>query len=57
PADDAQLHLTSTRVRFLALAAGDTTSDGLTFEGDATVLARLTAVLDAGDPDFNIVVP
>ncbi|MGN7798852.1 alkyl/aryl-sulfatase [Leifsonia sp. 22587] len=57
PAADAQLHLTATHPRFLALAAGDTASPGLTLDGDASVLTRLTAVLDPGDPDFEIVVP
>ena len=32
-------------------------TDGITLEGDATVLARLMAVLEAPDPDFAIVTP
>lgn len=57
PKGDAQLHLTLTKPRFLALAGGDTTSDGLTVDGDTGVLTQLTSVLDPGDPGFNIVVP
>ena len=31
--------------------------EGIALEGDPTVLGRLTAVLDAPDPDFAIVTP
>jgi alkyl sulfatase BDS1-like metallo-beta-lactamase superfamily hydrolase len=31
--------------------------DGVSVEGDPTVLGRLMAVLDAPDPDFAIVTP
>lgn len=33
------------------------TTDGMAVERDAGVLGRLMAVLDAPDPDFDIVVP
>ncbi|KQX07373.1 MULTISPECIES: alkyl/aryl-sulfatase [unclassified Leifsonia] len=57
PSGDAPLHLTLTKQRFLAMAGGDTSSEGLTIEGDASILSTLTGVLDPGDPGFNIVVP
>ncbi|MBO1902536.1 MBL fold metallo-hydrolase [Leucobacter weissii] len=47
----------ATKLRLLALLAGDETSDGIEIAGDAGVLGRLTAVLDAPDPSFNIVLP
>ena len=57
PSGDAPLHLTLTKPRLLTLVGGDTTSDGLTVEGDLGVLTSLTDVLDPGDPDFDIVTP
>ncbi|MGO7983888.1 alkyl sulfatase C-terminal domain-containing protein, partial [Rhizobium johnstonii] len=57
PSGDAPLHLTLTKPRFLALAGGDTSSEGLTVDGDASILTKLTGVLDPGDPGFNIVLP
>ena len=51
------LHLTLTKPRLLALVAGDSTSDGLTADGDLGILQQLIGVLDPGDPGFNIVVP
>jgi linear primary-alkylsulfatase len=54
---DSPLRLTLTKRRFLQLATGDVTSDGLAVEGDAQVLTDLISVLDPGDPDFNIVIP
>ncbi|HUO36481.1 MAG TPA: alkyl sulfatase dimerization domain-containing protein [Mycobacterium sp.] len=60
PADpstaDATVALDS-KVRLLALAAGDRESPGLKISGDANVLSSVVAVLDRGDPDFNIVTP
>ncbi|MDZ8275459.1 alkyl sulfatase dimerization domain-containing protein [Microbacterium aquimaris] len=57
PAADAALHLSVTKARMIALAAGDTTSPGLGIDGDAGVLESLFSVLDPGDPDFDIVLP
>ncbi|WP_285115111.1 alkyl sulfatase dimerization domain-containing protein [Leifsonia sp. fls2-241-R2A-40a] len=57
PTGEAQLHLTLTKPRFLALLGGDTSAEGLTVDGDGGVLATLTGVLEPGDPDFNIVLP
>lgn len=59
---DADATLTTTRAALPALAAGAATPDalsaaGIEVSGDAGVLGRLTAVLDAGDPDFAIVTP
>jgi alkyl sulfatase BDS1-like metallo-beta-lactamase superfamily hydrolase len=47
--------LRTTRAALPGLLMGST--DGVTLEGDATVLGRLMAVLDAPDPDFAIVTP
>ena len=57
PSGDAPLHLTLTKPRLLRLVGGDTESDGLTVEGDLGVLTALVAVLDDGDPGFDIVLP
>ena len=45
----------TTRAALPGLLAGST--DGIAIEGDAPVLARLMAVLEAPDPDFAIVTP
>ncbi|NDZ57320.1 MBL fold metallo-hydrolase [Streptomyces anulatus] len=60
--DSADLTLTTTARRLPALALGDLTPDaladaGIQADGDTTVLDRLAAVLDPGDPDFPIVTP
>ncbi|MFF2052933.1 alkyl/aryl-sulfatase [Leifsonia sp. NPDC058194] len=57
PDGTTPLRLSLSKPRFLRLAGGDTTSDGLAVEGDLGILDQLTAVLDAGDPDFEIVLP
>ena len=57
PSGDAPLHLTLSKPRLLTLVGGDTTSDGLTVEGDLGVLTALVGVLDEDDPDFAIVTP
>jgi len=57
PGSDAALHLSLTKARMIALAAGDTSSPGLQIDGDAGVLESLFSVLDPGDPDFEIVLP
>ncbi|UPK75760.1 MBL fold metallo-hydrolase [Nocardioidaceae bacterium SCSIO 66511] len=54
--------LTTTHRGLPALAAGGLSAErlaetGMTLEGDASVLARLGAVLDPGDKDFAIVTP
>lgn len=57
---DADVTLTSTRAALPALAAGSREAllaAGVEIGGDATVLDRLTAVLDPGDPGFDIVTP
>ncbi|MBN9632960.1 MAG: MBL fold metallo-hydrolase, partial [Actinobacteria bacterium] len=57
PSGDAPLHITLSKPRLLTLVGGDTSSDGLSVEGDLGVLTKLTDVLDGGDPDFDIVTP
>ena len=60
PADEATAGATvklDTKARLLALATGDFTSPGFELAGDATVLQKLTGVLDRPDPGFNIVTP
>jgi alkyl sulfatase BDS1-like metallo-beta-lactamase superfamily hydrolase len=59
---DADATLTTTRRSLPALALGTPSPErladaGIEVSGDASVLARLTAVLDPGDPDFAIVTP
>ncbi|WAC57262.1 alkyl/aryl-sulfatase [Gordonia sp. SL306] len=63
-ADDAAvtLTLTTTKAALPALAGGGLSADGLAkagieVSGDASVLGRLTAVLDPGDKEFAIVTP
>lgn len=57
PDGSAPLHLTLTKPRLLALVAGDSSPEGLMADGDLGLLTQLTGVLEAGDPDFNIVLP
>ncbi len=47
----------ATKVRLLALAAGDTDSPGVEITGDGAVLGQLVEVLDKPDPAFDIVTP
>ncbi len=59
---DADLTLTTTRRALPALALGGLSADnladaGVEVVGDTSVLSRLAAVLDPGDPDFAIVTP
>jgi alkyl sulfatase BDS1-like metallo-beta-lactamase superfamily hydrolase len=53
--DEADVTIRTTRAALPGLLAGST--DGAAIEGDASVLARLMAVLEAPDPDFAIVTP
>ena len=55
PADGADVVLRLPRAALVGLLAGQL--DGVSVEGDPTVLGRLMAVLDAPDPDFAIVTP
>ncbi len=55
--DGADATLTLTKLRMLALLAGDVASPGLEISGDASALATLTGVLDSPDPSFAIVTP
>ena len=55
PADGADVVLRLPRAALVGLLAGQL--DGISVEGDPTVLGRLMAVLDAPDPDFAIVTP
>ncbi|MDE0545052.1 alkyl/aryl-sulfatase [Microbacterium sp. C7(2022)] len=57
PVDDAQLHITLTKARLLAVAGGDVSQDGIDVTGDFGVLETLLSVLQPGDPDFEIVLP
>ncbi len=51
------LQLTLSKPRLIQLAGGDTDSDGIEVRGDVDVLKQILAVLDQGDPDFEIVLP
>jgi alkyl sulfatase BDS1-like metallo-beta-lactamase superfamily hydrolase len=53
--DGADLVLRLPATALVGLLAGST--EGMTTEGDTGVLARLMAVLEAPDPDFDIVTP
>jgi alkyl sulfatase BDS1-like metallo-beta-lactamase superfamily hydrolase len=55
PLAGVDLVIRTTRVALPGLLAGQTA--GMTMEGDAGVLGRLAAVLEAPDPDFAIVMP
>ena len=55
PVDGADLTIHTSSAALPGLLAGKT--DGMTLEGDQTVLTRLAAVLEAPDPDFAIVTP
>jgi alkyl sulfatase BDS1-like metallo-beta-lactamase superfamily hydrolase len=60
PANDSTANATITldnKLRLLAFAAGDRNSPGLQLSGDPDALPSLLAVLDLGDPNFNIVTP
>ncbi|WP_229382296.1 alkyl sulfatase C-terminal domain-containing protein [Microbacterium schleiferi] len=54
---DAPLVLRMPKLRLLALLGGDRTSPGIEVEGDMRVFEQLAAVLEPGDPDFEIVLP
>ncbi|WYZ45646.1 hypothetical protein EsH8_VIII_000962 [Colletotrichum jinshuiense] len=59
---DAQVKLTATSRDLTALAIYGLDPEkledaGIVIEGDVTALERLAAVLDPGDPNFNIVTP
>nr|WP_090341099.1 alkyl sulfatase dimerization domain-containing protein [Mycolicibacterium malmesburyense]CRL70832.1 alkyl sulfatase-like hydrolase [Mycolicibacterium malmesburyense] len=59
-ADEASAQATvkvASKLRLLALAAGDDSSPGLDVSGDADALQSLIDVLDRPDPAFNIVTP
>ncbi|GAA2033368.1 alkyl sulfatase dimerization domain-containing protein [Agromyces tropicus] len=55
--DTAQMTLTLSKPRLLALVAGDRENPGIAIDGDAGVLDRLLSVLQRGDPSFDIVLP
>jgi alkyl sulfatase BDS1-like metallo-beta-lactamase superfamily hydrolase len=55
PVDGVDLAIRTTRSALPGLLAGQTA--GMTLEGDTSVLARLTELLEAPDPDFAIVTP
>jgi alkyl sulfatase BDS1-like metallo-beta-lactamase superfamily hydrolase len=57
PSSDSSLRLALVKPRLLTLVGGDTTSDGLSVEGDLGVLTALIDALDTADPDFAIVTP
>lgn len=59
-ADQASAQATvnvASKLRLLALAAGDDSSPGLDISGDTGALQSLIAALDRPDPAFNIVTP
>ncbi len=47
----------ASKIRLLSAAIGDFTSPGLELSGDEAALQSLLGVLDAPDPNFNIVTP
>lgn len=47
----------ASKLRLLAVAAGDFTSPGLETTGDAQALQALLGALDKPDPNFNIITP
>jgi alkyl sulfatase BDS1-like metallo-beta-lactamase superfamily hydrolase len=55
PVDGVGLQVHTTRAALPGLLVGAT--QGIALEGDATILARLLAVLEAPDPGFAIVTP
>jgi alkyl sulfatase BDS1-like metallo-beta-lactamase superfamily hydrolase len=60
PADSSTADATITldnKLRLLAFAAGDRDSPGLEIGGDPDALPSILAVLDGGNPNFNIVTP
>lgn len=60
PADSATARATVTfdsKMRLLALAAGDTASPGIDVGGDESALPSIIGVVDRPDPGFNIVTP
>ncbi len=57
PSAGADVTLTLSKLRLIAIAGGDLTSPGLEITGDASALQKLLSVLEAGDPDFAIVTP
>ena len=59
---DADVSVTLSRAALLGLATGQVAADdlgaaGITVDGDAGALSRLTDVLQAPDPDFPILTP
>ncbi|UUT35907.1 alkyl sulfatase C-terminal domain-containing protein [Microbacterium elymi] len=57
PAEQSALHLTLDKPRLIRLLGGDLSPEGMTIDGDLSVLQACLGVLDPGDPDFEIVVP
>jgi alkyl sulfatase BDS1-like metallo-beta-lactamase superfamily hydrolase len=55
PAEGADLILRLPRAALVGLLAGSTA--GMTVEGDPGVLSRLAGLLEAPDPNFDIVLP
>lgn len=55
PVDGADLVMRVPRAALVGLLAGNT--DGMTLEGDASVLGRLAGLLEAPDPGSAIVTP
>jgi alkyl sulfatase BDS1-like metallo-beta-lactamase superfamily hydrolase len=54
---DADATVTTTRRALPALATGTLAQAGIDVDGDESVISRLLAVLEPGDPDFAIVTP
>jgi alkyl sulfatase BDS1-like metallo-beta-lactamase superfamily hydrolase len=54
--DPADLTVTLTRPQAFALLAGKAT-DGVTFDGDPAIIAKIASLTDDPDPTFNIVTP
>ncbi|WP_061960404.1 alkyl/aryl-sulfatase [Demequina flava] len=57
PREGAAARLSLTKMRLIALTAGDTESPGIEIDGDGDVLDQLLSVMQPGDPRFEIVVP
>ncbi|MCX2932003.1 MBL fold metallo-hydrolase [Mycobacterium sp. CVI_P3] len=60
PAEESTATVTvrlASKLRLLAVAAGDFASPGMDISGDASALQTLLGVLDRPDPSFNIITP
>jgi len=57
PSQDSPLRISLDKPRLLKLAAGDSDSVKISYDGDAEELKKVFSVLTPGDPNFEIVLP